>query len=99
MIDIRDAMSAYWIAAKKCEYGQAYNIGGEKTITVGEFLNVLKNLATCKIKSEISKDLLRPADVTLQIPDTSKFNKQTGWYPRYTFEESVEHILEYWRKN
>ncbi len=98
MIDIRDAMSAYWVAAEKCNFGEAYNIGGEKTIKVGEFLEVLKDLAHCKIPSEVSKNLLRPADVTLQIPNTGKFKKQTGWSTKYDFEESVKHILEFWRK-
>ena len=98
MIDIRDAMSAYWIASKKCNYGEAYNIGGQTTIKVGEFLDELKKLAKCKIPSQVSPDLLRPADVTLQIPDTSKFTNQTDWKPEFSFKESVEHILNFWRK-
>ena len=97
MIDIRDAMSAYWISSTDCEFGEAYNIGGQTTIKVGEFLDQLKALAKCKISSKVSPDLLRPADVTLQIPDTTKFKKQTGWEPKYSFKESVEHILNYWR--
>ena len=97
MIDIRDAMSAYWISSMDCEFGEAYNIGGQTTIKVGEFLDQLKALAKCKIPSKVSPDLLRPADVTLQIPDTTKFKKQTGWEPKYSFKESVEHILNYWR--
>ncbi len=98
MIDIRDAMSAYWIASKKCNFGEAYNIGGQTTIKVGEFLNELKKLAKCKIPSQVSPDLLRPADVTLQIPDTSKFTNQTDWKAEFSFKESVEHILNYWRQ-
>ena len=98
MIDIRDAMSAYWIASNKCKFGEAYNIGGKTSIKVGEFLEELKKLAKCKIPSKVSTKLLRPADVTLQIPDTSKFSNQTGWEPKYSFKESVEHILNYWRQ-
>ena len=97
MIDIRDAMSAYWISSTDCKFGEAYNIGGQTTIKVGEFLDQLKALAKCKIPSKVSQELLRPADVTLQIPDTTKFKKQTGWEPKYSFKESVEHILNYWR--
>ncbi len=43
-------------------------------------------------------NLLRPADVTLQIPCTDKFEKATGWKPRYSFEESLESLLLYWRE-
>lgn len=97
-IDVRDAMEAYWIAIEKCIPGEAYNIGGATSMTVGEFLEILKQNATCQIKSRLNPDLLRPADVTLQIPDTSKFTAQTSWQPRYTLKESIDFLLEYCRK-
>jgi len=98
MIDVRDAMEAYWLALQKCAPGEAYNIGGTTTISVGDFLNILKKLAKAEIPSRVDPQLLRPSDVTLQIPDVSKFIKTTGWKPRYSFEESVQHLLDYWRK-
>lgn len=98
IIDVRDAMEAYWLAIKKCIPGEVYNIGGPTTITVGEFLDLLKKKATRRIPSRLDPALLRPADVTLQIPDTTKFTKQTGWKPKYTFEESVSFLLEHCRK-
>jgi len=99
LIDFRDAMHSYWKAAIYCDFGEAYNIGGPKSIKVGEFLTVLKHLAKCEIPSRVDPQLLRPADVTLQIPDISKFSNTTGWQALYSFEESVEHLLNYWRKN
>jgi GDPmannose 4,6-dehydratase/GDP-4-dehydro-6-deoxy-D-mannose reductase len=98
IIDVRDAMESYWVAMVKCRFGEAYNIGGPTTIKVGEFLDVLKKLAKCPIKSEVDPKLLRPADVTLQIPNISKFEKDTGWKPRYSFEESVEFLLRHCRE-
>lgn len=97
MIDVRDAMASYWTAAVLCEPGEVYNIGGATVITVGEFLEVLKKRARCPIPSRLDPSLLRPADVTLQVPDIGKFVRATGWLPRYTFEESVDHLLDYWR--
>lgn len=98
IIDVRDAMESYWVALMKCRYGDAYNIGGPTTIKVGEFLDLLKKLAKCEIPSEMDPRLLRPADVTLQIPDVSKFQKETGWKPKYSFEESVSYLLEHCRR-
>lgn len=97
IIDVRDAMEAYWIAAEKCQLGEAYNVGGNTSLTVGEFLEILKCQASCNIPSRVDPKLLRPADVTLQIPDTSKFVKETGWQPRYSFSESVSHLLDHCR--
>jgi GDP-4-dehydro-6-deoxy-D-mannose reductase len=98
MIDVRDAMRAYWDAALYCTPGEAYNIGGQTTMTVGQFLDMLKSLAKTPIPSRVDPALLRPADVTLQIPATEKFEKATGWKPRYSFEESVRFLLEHCRR-
>lgn len=98
MIDVRDAMESYWVALIKCKPGEIYNIGGSTTIKVGGFLEILKKLAKCEIPSRVDHKLLRPADVTLQIPDMSKFQKETGWKPKYSFEESVKNLLDHCRK-
>ena len=96
-LDVRDSMESYWVAAEMCRFGEVYNIGGTKSITVGEFLELLKKQAKCEIPSRIDTALLRPSDVTLQIPDNSKFVSETGWRPKYNFEESVKYLLDYCR--
>ena len=75
MIDVRDAMRAYWEAILYCEFGEAYNIGGNTRITVGQFLKKLISLSRKKIPTKLKKSLLRPADVTLQIPEITKFKQ------------------------
>ncbi|MBI3298552.1 MAG: GDP-mannose 4,6-dehydratase [Elusimicrobia bacterium] len=97
IIDVRDAMDSYWTATVKGRPGEAYNIGGKTVISVGEFLELLKKKAKVPIPTRQDPALLRPADVTLQVPDTSKFEAETGWKPRYSFEESVEHLLAHCR--
>ena len=97
-VDIDDAMEAYWLAAKKGKIGEVYNIGGNKIISVKQFLKELIKLAKCKIKHSIDKKLLRPQDVTLQIPNVKKFTKHTGWVPKVSFQESVKKLLNDCRK-
>ncbi len=97
IIDVRDAMRAYWDAALYCIPGEAYNIGGKTSIKVGDFLDLLKSLAKTPIASRVDAALIRPADVTLQIPSTEKFEHTTGWKPQFSFEESVSFLLEHWR--
>lgn len=97
LIDVRDAMETYWLAVVRCKPGEVYNIGGTTTISVGEVLELLKKKSKVPIPTRQDPKLLRPADVTLQIPLTKKFEKVTGWKPRYSFEESLDYLLEYWR--
>ncbi len=98
IIDVRDAMASYWDAMVKGRPGEIYNIGGPTVITVGEFLDTLKSLARCPIPSRVDPNLLRPMDVTLQIPDISKFVRETGWKPKYTFRESVDFLMTHCRQ-
>ncbi len=99
LIDIRDAMEAYWLAALMCWPGEVYNIGGGRPIKVGEFLDMLISKAKCKIKTRLDPALMRPTDVTLQIADTTKFQEVTKWEPKISYEESVEWLLEVCRRN
>jgi GDP-D-mannose dehydratase len=97
LVDVRDAMRAYWDAALCCEPGEAYNVGGTATMTVADVLRTLIGMARVPIPTRQDPALLRPADVTLQIPNTDKFVKATGWAPRYSVEESLSALLEHWR--
>ena len=97
IVDVRDAMRAYWETILHCQPGEVYNIGGTTTMTVGEFLERLIALSNVPIPMRCDPNLLRPADVTLQIPCVDKFVRETGWQPMYTFEESLADLLAYRR--
>ena len=99
IIDISDAMEAYWLTAKRGKVGEIYNISGNKVISVGDYLKELKKLSKIKIKSIVDKKLLRPVDVTLQIADSRKFKKHTNWSPKVSFKESVKKLLQEKRIN
>ena len=86
-------MNAYWLTAKKGKIGEIYNIGGNKIISVKQFLEKLKKFSKIYIPCKVDKNLLRPTDVTLQITKSSKFRKHTGWKPKVFFEESVKKLL------
>jgi len=97
IIDVRDAMRAYWMATLRGRPGEVYNIGGTTTMKVGDFLQRLIAKAKKTIPTRCDANLLRPTDVTLQIPNCDKFIQETGWQPEHSFEESLDHLLDYWR--
>ena len=49
------------------------------------------------IRIEVDPKRLRPIDADLQIPDTTKFSKKTGWKPEISFETTMIDLLNYWR--
>jgi GDP-4-dehydro-6-deoxy-D-mannose reductase len=98
IIDVRDAMATYWLACDKCKEGEAYNIGGFVTMSVGEFLDRMILRSNVKIIKRLDPKLLRPVDVTKQIPDTTKFDSITNWKPKYTLDASIDFLLNTYRK-
>tara|TARA_R110002020_G_scaffold115906_1_gene266076 strand:+ start:1120 stop:2130 length:1011 start_codon:yes stop_codon:yes gene_type:complete len=97
--DVRDAVKAYYLLVTKNPIaGEYYNIGGSYSCTVREMLDHLINLSTVNgISVEVSGERLRPIDADLQVPDTSKFKKHTGWEPQISFETTMLDLLNYWR--
>jgi GDPmannose 4,6-dehydratase/GDP-4-dehydro-6-deoxy-D-mannose reductase len=96
--DVRDAVRAYWTLLDLCSVGEVYNIGGNRTLTIGEMLEILKSFASVPIEHEVDPSLLRPSDVTLQIPENSKFRDETGWEPEYSMEQTMEDLLNFHRE-
>lgn len=97
-IDVRDVVRAYWEAILYCEPGEEYNIGGTTTMTVGQCLKRLQSLSSIPIPTRPDPALMRPMDVTLQIPCVDKFRRATGWKPLYDFDDSLKNLLKHWRR-
>ena len=97
--DVRDAVRAYYLLlTKDPKAGEYYNIGGTYTCEIGEMLDALLSLSTAKnIKVVTDEARLRPIDADLQVPDTTKFTKHTGWQPEIAFEQTMRDLLNYWR--
>lgn len=97
--DSRDIVRAFWLAAEKCEVGEAYNIGGDNLVTTGDILNKLISMSSVTpIVCEEDPSLLRPVDVTLQVPDCTKFKQATGWQPEISLDQCLYDLLDHWRK-
>jgi len=98
--DVRDAVRAYFMLVTINPIGgEYYNIGGQHTAEVGEILNHLISISSIKnnLKIEVDPDRLRAIDADLQVPNTDKFTKHTGWKPEISFEQTMQDLLDYWR--
>lgn len=99
--DVRDAVRAYFLLLTHNPIpGESYNIGGNYSLEVGEILQFLINLSTIKDNILVKEDpsRIRPIDADLQVPDTTKFHRHTGWKPKISFEKTMVDLLEYWRE-
>ena len=98
--DVRDAVKAYhMLVTVNPQGGQYYNIGGQHTCKIADMLNYLISQSVIEnIEVITDPERLRPIDADLQVPNTSKFEKHTGWKPEYKFEQTMDDLLEYWRE-
>jgi nucleoside-diphosphate-sugar epimerase len=67
---------------------------------VRAILDALLALSPKKTEIKVEKDPARerPIDADLQVPDTTKFFRHTGWKPEIPFEKTIRDLLEYWRE-
>ena len=93
-LDMEDAMRAYWLAARSGKIGEVYNIGGNKNMPLIFFLRQLIKLSNSSIILSLDKKLLRTNDINIQIPDSNKFFKHTGWKPKISFQKSLNKLIE-----
>jgi GDP-4-dehydro-6-deoxy-D-mannose reductase len=98
--DVRDMVKAYNAAMEKCNPGELYLIGTDQIYTIKECLEKLISLSTLskKITYKIDPKRVRLTELRRFVGDFTKFTKKTGWKPTIKFEETLNDILEYWRK-
>ena len=96
ILDVRDMVRAYWTISDRGSCENIYLVGGDTTKLVGEILKDLIGLAKVSIKTRLSFLRLRPADVTLQIPDSSRV-RAMGWSPQIPYIKTISDTLEYCR--
>lgn len=96
-LDVRDVVSAYLLALSRAEPGRIYNLASGRGCRIRQVLDILLSLAKRPITVHVDPACLRPVEVPTLVGDASHFRQATGWEPRYTLDESLRDILDYWR--
>ncbi len=95
--DVRDIVRAYWLAVQHGVAGEDYIIASGTSRSIDEMLNYLLSQSSARIEVKPDPARDRPSDVMVLRGNSSKFRKQTGWEPRYTFEQTMTDLLNWWR--
>ena len=96
--DVRDVVQAYRLLAEKGRPGETYNVSSGQAVSMEEALKLMLKISTVSIKTQTDPSLLRPADVPLLWGDPSKLKAETGWSPSFLLKDTLESLLDYWRK-
>lgn len=96
--DIRDIVKAYDLAIRHGEAGEVYNIGSGVSYSISDILEMLLSLSDVSIVVQEEPNRMRPSDVPELRCDFSKFNRITGWRPCISIQQTLEDLLNDWRK-
>jgi GDP-4-dehydro-6-deoxy-D-mannose reductase len=97
--DVRDIVRAYHLAVTRGEPGDVYNLASGQPRAVQGLLEMLLSYSRAEIRVERDPDRYRPVDVPSVYGSAEKFSQRTGWEPQIPFEQTLQDVLQYWRKN
>jgi len=96
--DVRDIVSAYYLALEKGVSGDVYNICSERTYSIRWILHTLLEFTKLSVEIKEDSSKLRSVDLTFLKGNCSKFRAITGWKSTISFEKTLNDILNYWRE-
>ncbi len=94
---VDDLVEALLLAERHAETlgPRAYNIGGgpANAISLLELLRLIERLGIASPPPVLAD--WRPADQRYYVSDSRRFQKETGWRPRWTVERGLESLMEW----
>jgi GDP-4-dehydro-6-deoxy-D-mannose reductase len=95
-LDVRDVCDAYVVLLKKGRMGETYNVCSGNSYRVGDLLNKLCTLAGVHVSIRVDVSRLRPVDTPELRGDPSKMRDHTGWTAKWSIDDTLKTLLEYW---
>jgi GDP-4-dehydro-6-deoxy-D-mannose reductase len=96
--DVRDVVRAYRLMAERGTPGEAYNVCRGEDIAVRDLAVRLVGLARKPMRLVPDPALQRPVDIPVLRGDPSRLRAATGWTPEIALEQTLEDLLDEWRR-
>jgi len=99
-LHVKDVVRAYVEVIGKGNPGEVYNICSGIKTPVRRVLEEMISQSTLSDEISIEQDpeKMRPSETPLFVGSYEKFNKLTGWIPKYDLEDIIRDTLNYWRE-
>ncbi|MGR3301865.1 MAG: GDP-mannose 4,6-dehydratase [Candidatus Scalindua sp.] len=101
VMDVRDVVDVYYQLMLKnlngeMDHGEVFVICGNKVREYGEYVYMMLDLFNVEAKLETDPKLLRPVDILVQNPDSTKLRQYLKWEPSISIEDTMKSLVEYW---
>jgi GDP-4-dehydro-6-deoxy-D-mannose reductase len=95
-LDVQDTVRGFYLAGLKGIPGEAYNLCARSTNKIANILQTAIRLAGIKVEVRPVPRLMRPSDERIIFGSTTKIQRETGWKPLKTIEQTLQSMLDYW---
>ena len=95
-LDVHDTVRGFYLAAMKGKRGEAYNLCASRTYRMQEVLSAAIRISGQDVKVQPVERLMRPSDEKIIFGSTQKIQRDTGWKPERTIEQTLTSMFEYW---
>lgn len=95
-LDVHDTVRGFYLAAMKGKRGEAYNLCAYRTYRIEEVLAAAIKISGLNVKVQPVARLMRPSDEKIIFGSTKKMQKDTGWKPERTIEQTLQSMFAYW---
>jgi GDP-4-dehydro-6-deoxy-D-mannose reductase len=96
--DVRDMVQAYWLLLGRGEPGRTYNAASGRAMSIQEVIDAFLGRARRPIETRQVPERVRPVDVPMLVGDAGRLRTLTGWAPTISLRQSIEDVLEDWRR-
>jgi GDP-4-dehydro-6-deoxy-D-mannose reductase len=98
-VDVRDVVEAYYLLFKKGKKGEIYNICNGNGTSLNDVIRIMASVLNMQVDHRIDPALVRPNDNKVIVGSNKKIRKDTGWKNRYSLEQSLKDIIEYYQRS
>jgi GDP-4-dehydro-6-deoxy-D-mannose reductase len=96
--DVRDVVRAYMLLAEKGQPGESYLICSGQSVKIETILQKLIEIVDVVVEVSTDPERIRPSDTPCLYGSYAKLEKQTGWQPQISLEQSLRDILADWAR-
>lgn len=96
--DVRDTVRAYVAMMERAEPGRPYNVCSGRALSIRALVETFTARAAAPVRIVQDPALFRPHDAPMLVGSHHRLTTDTGWTPELAFEQTVDDLLEYWRR-
>ena len=96
--DVRDTVRAYTTIVERGEPGRVYNVCSGESFKIRDVLDRLVSMSRVPVTVTVDPERYRPSDNLILWGDRRRIERELGWKPEITLNQTLTDLLEYWRK-